>query len=61
MTESHFESLLDRTPSDRDTRLLYADWLEDQGDIAAAEAIRYRCDIQKWPRGPGSRSRSGSG
>jgi len=40
--------------------LIYADWLESQGNIAAAEAIRYRCDRQRWSRS-GSRSRSRSG
>lgn len=33
------------SPEDDDTRLIYADWLEDQGDSARAEFIRLQCSL----------------
>jgi len=44
-----------------DDYLIYADWLEDEGGIAAAEAIRYKCSRQQWSRWSRARSVSRSG
>jgi uncharacterized protein (TIGR02996 family) len=49
MTESHFESILDQNPSDWDTRLLYADWLEEQGQHIRANGQRWQAKWEKCP------------
>jgi uncharacterized protein (TIGR02996 family) len=48
MTESHFESILDRNPSDWITRLLYADWLEEQGEHVRAKGQRWQAKERKF-------------
>jgi len=50
MTEPHFEFLLDRNPSDWDTRLLYADWLEEQGLNVRANGQRWQARERKCPK-----------
>lgn len=39
ITEAEFQAALDADPSDHTTRLVFADWLEEQGD-ARAEGYR---------------------
>ena len=41
MNRDTFEALLDINPADWTTRLIYADWLEEQGDAAGAR-------LQRW-------------
>jgi uncharacterized protein (TIGR02996 family) len=48
MTESYFESILDRNPADWDTRLLYADWLEEQGQHVRANGQRWQARERKF-------------
>lgn len=35
----HFEAMLDADPEDWSTRLVYADWLEEQGEVVAAQGF----------------------
>ena len=39
-----FRAILDN-PDDDDVRLIYADWLDDQGDSARAEFIRVQIEL----------------
>jgi uncharacterized protein (TIGR02996 family) len=36
-------------PADDTPRLVYADWLDEQGDEARAELIRAQCELAAWP------------
>jgi uncharacterized protein (TIGR02996 family) len=38
-------------PEDDTPRLVYADWLEEQGDTDRAEFIRVQCELEKVPPG----------
>ena len=38
--ESQFLALLQRHPDDREARAVYADWLEEQGDLQRAKLLR---------------------
>ena len=38
--ESQFLALLERHPDDREARSVYADWLEEQGDLRRAKLVR---------------------
>jgi uncharacterized protein (TIGR02996 family) len=38
------------TSDDDDARLVYADWLEQQGDLVRAELIRAQCVVARLPR-----------
>jgi uncharacterized protein (TIGR02996 family) len=49
MTESHFETILDANPSDWHARLLYADWLEEQGLGVRANGQRWQASLGKCP------------
>jgi uncharacterized protein (TIGR02996 family) len=44
--EGFFRDIL-ANPGDDTPRLIYADWLDDQGDSARAEFIRVQCEIPK--------------
>jgi len=53
MTEGAFLGSLQERPDDDDTRLVYADWLEEQGDELSrvkAEYIRLDCKVASRPR-----------
>jgi uncharacterized protein (TIGR02996 family) len=50
-TEQDFLAALEAAPDDDVTRLVYADWLEDQGQSARAEFIRVQCELAKLPEG----------
>jgi uncharacterized protein (TIGR02996 family) len=49
-TEDDFQRILDENPADRETRLVFADWLQDRGDPRAegyrAMAVRNRHPLQ---------------
>jgi uncharacterized protein (TIGR02996 family) len=45
-----FEAALDRDPDDGALRLVYADWLEEQGDVELAYAQRWMARHGKRPR-----------
>src|SRR5262245_47497655 len=36
-------------PDDEGLRLVYADWLEENGDLAHAELIRVQCALERLP------------
>ena len=38
------------TSDDDDARLVYADWLEQQGDLPRADLIRAQCEVARQPR-----------
>ena len=42
-TEDDFQTALDANPEDWQTRLVFADWLEDNGDPQRADFIRTQC------------------
>jgi uncharacterized protein (TIGR02996 family) len=44
------------TPDDQTVRLVYADWLEEQGD-ERAELIRLRCELSSLPEGARGRKK----
>ncbi len=49
------KALLDEViadPEDLAVRHVYADWLEQQGDVSRAELIRLQCGAEGLPRGP---------
>ena len=48
MTESNWQTLLDRDPADAALRLQYSDWLEEQGRTGA-EVQRWLARARKWP------------
>ena len=48
--ESAFHRGLDLTPTDWPLRLVYADWLEEQGRLNEAFAQRWMAQEQKRPR-----------
>lgn len=35
-------------PDDDAPRLVYCDWLEEQGDVTRAEFLRVQCELAKW-------------
>src|SRR5262245_25936713 len=43
------------SPNDDAPRLVYADWLEDQGDTARAEFIRLQIEAARLPEGDARR------
>jgi uncharacterized protein (TIGR02996 family) len=46
-------------PEDDTLRLIFADWLEERGDVLRAELIRVQCELAHPPsRGSGSRRRA---
>jgi uncharacterized protein (TIGR02996 family) len=49
-----FERRLGRRPDDWGLRLVYADWLEEEGETALAAAQRYMAEHEAWPRRAGS-------
>src|SRR5262245_2431631 len=64
MPSSHSGAFLDAildNPEDDAPRLIYADWLDEQGDSARAEFIRLQCALARSPsndrRRPGWRER----
>lgn len=50
---SSFLAAICADPDDDSLRLIYADWLEDQGDADRAEFIRVQCELFKRRKGPG--------
>jgi uncharacterized protein (TIGR02996 family) len=48
-TEDDFRTTLDANPEDWQTRLVYADWLQDRGD-PRAEGYRALGTLRRWPR-----------
>lgn len=49
-TEDDFQAMLDANPDDWQTRLIFADWLEERGD-ARAEGYRALASLRVWPSG----------
>ena len=49
MNDNAFLSDILANPSDETLRLVFADWLEDHGDIDRAEFIRVECQREKVP------------
>ena len=49
MTDGHglLQAIID-TPDDEGLRLVYADWLEEQGETDQAELIRVQCRLGHW-------------
>lgn len=50
-TADDFHRLLDADPSNSEARLIFADWLEEQGDWRAA-GYRWMGENGKWPQPP---------
>jgi uncharacterized protein (TIGR02996 family) len=50
MSEQGFIDALNENPYDWDTRLVYADWLEENGDIVLAQGQRWMAQHKKAPR-----------
>jgi uncharacterized protein (TIGR02996 family) len=50
-TEAGLLQAIRETPEDDTPRLIYADWLDDQGDAARAEFIRLRCQAARLGEG----------
>ena len=51
MTHEAFMQAILADPDDEATRLVYADWLEDDGDAARASLIRAQCQAERLPPG----------
>jgi uncharacterized protein (TIGR02996 family) len=51
VTGESFEQALDERPDDWASRLVYADWLDDQGEYALAQAQRWMAGQHKCPEG----------
>jgi uncharacterized protein (TIGR02996 family) len=49
MTEPDWEKLLEEGPEDTTLRLAYADWLEEAGQSAKAEGVRWYVGQKKCP------------
>lgn len=49
MTLQDWWSLLTRDPDDWDTRLAFADWLNDQGELVLERGQRWQVQHQKFP------------
>src|SRR4051812_26564817 len=47
MSHAAFLSAIREAPEDDAPRLVYADWLEDQGDLHRAEFIRLQCRLAR--------------
>lgn len=45
----HFIAALDANPSDQVTRAIFADWLEEQGELVLAAGLRWMVTNGKWP------------
>lgn len=45
----HFESLLDQNPADWTTRIIYADWLEENGEPVLAAGQRWQAINKVYP------------
>jgi uncharacterized protein (TIGR02996 family) len=48
VTEDAFQATLEEDPTNSGTRLVFADWLEEQGDARAA-GYRWMGTHEKWP------------
>jgi uncharacterized protein (TIGR02996 family) len=53
-TEAGLLQAIDDTPHDDAPRLIYADWLEDNGQPERAELVRVQCELARIP--PGGRA-----
>jgi uncharacterized protein (TIGR02996 family) len=49
MTEAEWQALLDASPADATARLVYADWLDEQGLSPEAEVQRWLARQGKYP------------
>jgi uncharacterized protein (TIGR02996 family) len=49
MTQAAFEERLELNPADWTTRIIYADWMEEQGDHIAARGQRWMARHKKRP------------
>lgn len=47
--DQHFLADIRESPGDDGPRLVYADWLEEQGDSTRAELIRVQCELAAMP------------
>jgi uncharacterized protein (TIGR02996 family) len=56
-TEDDFQSALDKDPEDWQTRLVFADWLQDRDDLRA-EGYRALGELRRWPHGAHGRDGS---
>jgi uncharacterized protein (TIGR02996 family) len=52
MTSDAFLRAIVENPDDLDTRLIFADWLDENGDPARAEFIRAQCEVERLARWP---------
>src|SRR5262249_12087028 len=48
-TARSFIAAIRETPDDDTPRLVFSDWLEEQGEIARAELIRVQCELARLP------------
>lgn len=53
MTAADFLPAILATPDDDGPRLVFADWLEEQGDVDRAEFIRVQCRLAELEKVPG--------
>jgi uncharacterized protein (TIGR02996 family) len=57
VTHAEWEALLNQSPGDRDTRSVYADWLDEQGLATEAAVQRWLAQAGKYPEQIGERLR----
>jgi uncharacterized protein (TIGR02996 family) len=55
MTQEAFLAAIVEAPDDDAPRLVFADWLEDHGEVERAEFIRVQCDLARRPADDPSR------
>ena len=48
--EAFLQAILE-DPADDAPRLIYADWLEENGDAGRADFIRIQCELARLPEG----------
>jgi uncharacterized protein (TIGR02996 family) len=54
--ESNFLRAIEMSPGDLALRLVFADWLEERGDVRAGY-IRVQCELESLESGDGRRAR----
>src|SRR3954451_5218968 len=46
-TDAFLQAILDE-PDDDTPRLVFADWLDERGDVGRAGVIRVQCELARW-------------
>ncbi|MGO9416385.1 MAG: TIGR02996 domain-containing protein [Syntrophobacteraceae bacterium] len=49
LRDADFLQAIIASPADDAPRLVYADWLEEHGDLARTEFIRLQCELARLP------------